>query len=243
MSTRAKVAWIVASTAIIAAAVLTTAAHIRPAGAADSAAKAPEAASQPASSSKPADAKGRTEPAGLPLEARLILKKDKYTLAPDKSGEAYARMLKVARGVGARPPVPPAVDMTFELTNTGKGALTVPLDSDLAGLELKLEGPGAVTIPYSQVRTMEFRMGKPAKIEPGKSITIPIAKLLFGVRGDSDAAYWTAPGTYTLTASYITTISGLEAEPFKVKNDQPVIIFAVPVKVEVVLEGGATTKP
>ena len=118
--------------------------------------------------------------------------------------------------------------MTFELTNTGKKAVTIPQGSDASSLNLKLEGPGAVTVSYVQMRTMEYRIGKPVTIEPGKSITIPIAKLLHGMRGDSSASYWTAAGEYTLTASYVTPVEGLN-----LKEDQQATITAAPVKIKV----------
>ena len=41
---------------------------------------------------------------------------------------------------------------------------------------------------------------------PGKSQTVPISSLSFGFKG-SQNAYWMAPGKYTLTASYKTTLS------------------------------------
>jgi hypothetical protein len=65
-------------------------------------------------------------------------------------------------------------------------------------------------------------------IEPGKSFTIPITKLLHGVRGDTNASYWTAAGTYTLTASYVAPIEGLG-----LKEEQQATITAAPVKVQV----------
>ncbi|MBI5724921.1 MAG: hypothetical protein HZA50_13255 [Planctomycetes bacterium] len=185
----------------------------------------------PAGQASPAsspDEKGKTDPPGLTLEAKLILKKDEYKLDPNQSGEEFAKKLKNPAGPGKRPPSPPEVEMVFELTNTGKKTVTVPLGSDASSLDLTLEGPGAVTIGYVQMRTMEYRMGKPTIIEPGKSMTIPIAKLLHGMRGDANASYWTAAGTYTLTASYTAPIEGLG-----LKEEQRATITAAPVKIKV----------
>jgi hypothetical protein len=51
-------------------------------------------------------------------------------------------------------------------------------------------------------------------ILPGASADIPITNLLFNVAGKEKAAYWTAPGEYTLTATltskYWTRIGNLE---------------------------------
>jgi hypothetical protein len=133
--------------------------------------------------------------------------------------------------------------MALELTNTGTKTIAVNLDGDAARLELKLEGPGAVTVPYMPMHTREFRMGVDTKIEPGKSITIPIARLLHGMRGDSSACYWTAPGLYTLTASYVTPVQGLD-----VPKDRQATITAAPVKAQVTVTKkggteGAATEP
>ena len=185
------------------------------------------AATQAAPTSQPG-AKAKTDPTGLPLDARLVVKKDTYTLKADQSGDAFAKKLKDAAKPGGEPPAPPEVDLAFELTNTGKKAITIPLGGDATRLDLKLEGPGAVTVPFAQMMTMEFRLGTPTTIEPGKSITIPVAKLLHGTRGVGNASYWTKAGTYTLTASYVAPIEGLG-----LKEEQAVTITTAPVTIKV----------
>jgi hypothetical protein len=50
---------------------------------------------------------------------------------------------------------------------------------------------------------MEFRIGRPVVISPGKSHDIKITSLAFGQRGVSQYAYWTEPGEYTLVARQV----------------------------------------
>lgn len=165
------------------------------------------AATQPAAS-QPA-AKAKTDPAGLPVEARLIVKKDTYVLKADQAGEAFTKKLDEIAKSGGQPPNPPEVEMSLELVNTGKESITVSVGGDSGTLVLKLEGPGAVTVPFTGAMSMDFKMGTPTNVEPGKALTIPITKLLHGARGIGEASDWTKPGTYTVTASYVTTIQGL----------------------------------
>ena len=170
------------------------------------------------------------QPPGPTLQAKLILKTDTYTLDPAQSGPEFVKKLKESeKDMGKTPPLPPAVEMTLELTNIGKDPVTIPLGGDLTHLEIKLEGPGAVTIGYAKMHTMEFRLGKPTPIEPGKSLAIPITRLLYGQRGDSFACYWTLPGTYTLTTSYTTPLTPSIEEG----SPRPLTFAAAPVKVNV----------
>jgi hypothetical protein len=178
---------------------------------------------------QPADA---PEPA---LKAKLILKTNKYNLDPAQAGPEFVKKLKESeKDMTNMPPFPPAVEMSLELTNVGKDPVTIPLGGDATHLDLKLEGPGAVTVPYVKMHTMEYRFGNPTPIEPGKSLSIPIARLTFGSRGDSFACYWTALGGYTLTASYTTPLNPLPGGKFK-----SVTFAAAPEKVNVVPPGVA----
>lgn len=189
--------------------------------------KDPADSGKPAPASKPATepAAGSTDPQGLPVEAKLVTEKDTYALDPKQSGKEFAEKLKESQKGREAPPEPPAVSMMFKLTNTGKTPITVPLGADSSSLTLKLDGPGAVTIRYMRMMTKEFRMGKETVIEPGKSLDIPIAKLLHGLRGKANASYWTEPGEYTLTAIYSTPVEGLDAKRMTVT--------AAPVKIKV----------
>ena len=183
---------------------------------------------------------GIPDPAATTLQAKLILKKDSYNLDPAQTGPEFVKQLKEPEKdiMGQKtPPPPPAVDMALELTNVGKDPVTIPLGGDSTHLDLKLEGPGAVTVPYMKMHTMEFRFGNPTPIEPGKSLTIPITRLTYGSRGDSMACYWTAPGAYTLTASYTAPLTAPGVEG--IQNIRPVTFTAPPVKVNVLAPAAA----
>jgi hypothetical protein len=203
--------------------------------------KEPGASDANASSTKPADEKGKTDPPGLPLEARLVLKTDTYTLDPTQQGKAFRDSLtKTGKPPRANvnSPDPPAVDITFELTNTGQKDLSVTVGGDMCSLDLKLQGPGAVTARYVMMMTTEYRLGKKVKIEPGKSMTIPITRLAHGMRGTANASYWTEPGEYSLSASYLTAVEGLDLKP-----GQRVSITSPAVKIKVVAADEKKGKP
>jgi hypothetical protein len=153
-----------------------------------------------------------TAPAGGPkneqgLSAAIIANKNTYTLLPGQSGKDFRERLdaaKYARGM-ALLPQPPAVDLTFRITNTTDKPVTIEVGGDNSQMNLKLEGPegpGAVTMDNNVAMTKEFRIGDPVTIAPGKSYDIKIASLAFGMRGISKYAYWTEAGDYRLTASY-----------------------------------------
>jgi hypothetical protein len=74
-------------------------------------------------------------------------------------------------------------------------------------------------------------------IEPGKTMTIPVKRLLHGFRGVSSASYWTEPGDYTLRASYKTAVEGLDLKP-----GQNVVITSPPVKIKVAAPGDKPAK-
>jgi len=169
------------------------------------------------------------------LEAKLVIKNNKdatYQMEAGKSGDEFAKKLKEG-GLMAEPPAPPKVDMELVITNTGKKMIVIPLGSDSSQMNLTLDGPGAVTVAYMQMHTMEMRLGNPTKIEPGKSLTIPITQLAHGNRGDSMASYWTKAGEYTLTASYVTPVQEGEPKENEEGAEQITTVTAAPVKVQV----------
>jgi hypothetical protein len=164
-------------------------------------------------------------PAPLTLEANLVVAQDTYTLPAARIGEEFRKQTQTANRAGNAMPAPPDVDLTLELKNTGAAPVVVTLDADSCRVNLKLEGPGAVNVDANVMMTMEFRGGRQATIDPGKSLSIPIKSLRHGLRGISKLAYWTEPGEYTLTASYTTHPPDL--------NDQTSTIEAPPVKIKV----------
>jgi hypothetical protein len=164
------------------------------------------------------------KPPAPTIVAKLVLKTDTYRIDPAQEGDAFVRKLRELSRRGELLPEPPAVEMTFTLTNTGARPVTINLGGDASRLDLKLEGPGAITVPSNHARTMEFRVGRDVAIEPGKSLEIPVKRLWHGERGNANASYWTTRGEYLLTASYTSTI----------EEDRTATFTAPAVKVKVV---------
>ena len=65
----------------------------------------------------------------------------------------------------------------LHITNTTDKDVVINVNGDDSRLELKLEGPGAVTIDNLVWMTREFRVGTPVTIAPGKSYDVNIASL------------------------------------------------------------------
>jgi hypothetical protein len=145
--------------------------------------------------------------ADLPIKAKLIAKKDTYTLdLGGKSVEEFNQALKDAEKTGKYPPAP-AVELTLELTNTSDKDVKLWVEGDPNQVMLTLKGPDAVTVAKKAAFTADFRGPKTMTLAPGKSYTVAVNSLQFGFRGASQAAYWLKPGEYTLSASYSTAIS------------------------------------
>jgi hypothetical protein len=143
----------------------------------------------------------------LPVTAKLVAKITTYTLdLGDKKPEEYLKLVKDAEK-GGNWPKPPAVDLSLELTNTTDKDVTVWVGGDATRLDLDLKGPGAVSIAPNVPMTREFRAPKPVTIAAGKSTSIEIKQLSYGIRNGSKFAYWTEPGEYTLAATFNTGIS------------------------------------
>lgn len=168
---------------------------------------------------KPAP-KGSTEPAGVPLQARLIGARKSYPLdLGGLSAEEFRKKIAELKGGPGRPgrpgiggpafPPSPAVGLKLELTNTGKDPLKVQYDGNAHKLTLDLKGPGVV---YAPIRIQNFlpirRPPKTVTIAPGKSAVIAeVPTLAFPKPAVGSQAYWTAPGEYTLTVDYLVGVS------------------------------------
>lgn len=161
-----------------------------------------------------------------PLTAKLVAKKTEYTLDPAQAGEAFREMIKAAMGKG-KIPDPPAVDLVFELTNTGAEPITITLGADNGRLDLALTGPGAISAMGRNAFTREFRLGKPTTIEAGGKHEIPIASLKYGFRGVAQHAYWTEPGEYQIAATLVTAPAGKRAEVKPITVTAPAITLKV----------------
>jgi hypothetical protein len=152
--------------------------------------------------------KAKSTPPGALVEARLIANKNTYAL--DRGGLSAEDYVKqVQTGATGGPGLPaPKVDLTLELVNTSDKEVQVRVGGTVNVITLDLKGPGAETIAFKGRLQPRFLIApKTVTLAPGKSATVPIQSLGFGLRGLTHAAYWTAPGAYTLTASYQTTLN------------------------------------
>jgi RNA polymerase sigma factor (sigma-70 family) len=150
--------------------------------------------------------KGKTQPAGVALEARLVGMKEAYTL--DLGGASEEEFLKqVEAGKGKQLPDPPTVDLFLDIRNTSDKEVTIWIGGDETRLELELKGPGAHSINTMYAFTSELRFAKRVVLGPNSSTNVPVAKLAWGTRMAERFAYWTRPGDYTLTATYRTAVS------------------------------------
>ena len=147
--------------------------------------------------------KGKTDPPGAPLEAVLTSKAASYQL---DLGGMTADEVRKAIDAGVYPP-PPAVDLSLELRNTGDKDVQIRMNGTTNVIDLDLKGPGAVSVALKGRITNHLIVApKTITLERGKGQTIPITSLAYGFKG-SHNAYWLAPGKYTLTASYKTTMA------------------------------------
>jgi RNA polymerase sigma factor (sigma-70 family) len=168
----------------------------------------PVAAPVPKDANKSDTAKrGRTVPAGIPLDARLV-GKTAFTLdLHGMTAEQFRDRLKPA-------PVLPGmtqVDLRLEVTNTGEKPLKLQVGGATNYLTLDLQGPGVVIVP-ALVRRPQF--GKPATppkevtVEPGKTVTLlELPRLTFNSPKGVRMAYWTEAGEFTLEADYQVAVS------------------------------------
>ncbi len=169
-----------------------------------------------------------------PVAARLVARKATYTL--DRGGltaDEYAAAIKEGARTDKLPPVP-QVDLLLELTNTGDRDVQLWVTGDPVMLTLNLKGPGAVSIEPLRAFTDEFRVPTALTLPPGKTHTIAIKSLHYGLRGLAQQAYWTKPGEYTLGAVLQTGISPPPAGAKEVEeNFARVRITADPIKLTV----------
>jgi len=139
----------------------------------------------------------KTDSPEVPLEARLVARKDTYALdLGGKTPEEIRTEIKQAYKTRKYPPVP-AVDLVLEVTNTGKEGMRVSFEEgNQTVLTLDLRGRGAAAV--GNLKSPDTKPVKFVELGPGKSRSIPITSLLhsYGTR----QTYWTEPGEYTLRA-------------------------------------------
>jgi RNA polymerase sigma factor (sigma-70 family) len=188
---------------------------------------------------EPPGGKAKTEPAGVPLEARLVVKKRTYTLdLGGKTAEQVRDQIKKAESADGMPPAP-EVDLVFQIKNTGRKDLQLWTGGDGPRLDLELKGPAALSVDAKKAFTLELRAPVATALGPGKTYEQPVKQLMYGHRGISHHAYWLKPGEYTLTAVFHTAVSPTPkgakpaANDFGMKDFGAVKLISAPVKLKV----------
>jgi len=155
---------------------------------------------QPTSRSR---TKARPDPPGVSLQATLSSNQASYELnLGGKTADDIRKMIDASSYPDA-----PAVDLSLELKNIGNTPLQIRMGGTTNVIDLDLQGPDALSVELKgRITNKLLIVPKTITLEPGKSQTVPITSLAFGFKG-SHRAYWLAPGKYTLTASYKTTVS------------------------------------
>jgi hypothetical protein len=183
---------------------------------------------------KPSD-KAKSEPPGAVVEAKLVAKKDTYPLdLGGKTAEDYRKQLKEAENGGPNPPAP-KLDLVLEFTNTSDKEVQIQLGGTRNVITLDLKGPGAETIVMKNRPMPKFLIAsKTVTLAPGKSESVPVASLAFGLRNLTHAAYWTAAGEYTLAASYQTALAPAPKDAKDQGNGfGAVLLTTAPIKLKV----------
>jgi hypothetical protein len=166
------------------------------------------------------------------LELKLTAKKATYpwpsAMSPKDFAATIAEANKLVKdGKLAEFPKPIPVDLLLQVTNTGKEPLTINVEGDGNVVTLEVKGPGVTTAQPLLAFTADFRIPRAMVLEAGKSYDLPLKQLTDGFRGVSRYIYWTAPGEYTVAASYqLADADGgktglLKSEAVKVKVEEP----------------------
>jgi RNA polymerase sigma factor (sigma-70 family) len=185
----------------------------------------------------PAKKRGQTEPAGAPLEVRLVAKKDTYRL---DLGAEFRKQLQ-GKTAGKQLPDAPKVDLALEFGNVGDAEIRFWVGGDYTELQLELDGPKPVHVTATNKIANEQLYPEVIKLAPGKTYQLPITSLQYGLRNLANRAYWTEPGEYQLTASYRTAVSptpkdakaAINYRGFPVRDFGIVTCISAPVKLKV----------
>ena len=196
--------------------------------------------------------KPKADPPGTPLEAKLVVKKDTYTL--DRGGKTPEQYRDDAK----KAPPKVDVDLVLELKNTSDKEIKIWIVGDLRDekhqnggdyvtLKLDLQGPGAVNGPvYEVYKTPATPPPTVHAIAPGKTWELPITTLSYGTHGiahfSSQRSCWTQAGEYTLTATFKTAVSpkpdGAKETKWAHFEGGLVTVTTAPVKLKVVEKDG-----
>ena len=183
----------------------------------------------------PADeTKGKSDPPGVPVEARLEAKTANYTLdLGGKTGKEFRERAQGGETTRTYPPAP-QVDLVLHLRNTSDKPIDIRIGGTTTWVVLDLAGPGAVNVPLKGQITSKIAIApKVVSLKPGQSETVPIKSLSHGFKG-SHRAYWTEPGDYMLSAGYKTAISPAPKGATDAGNGfGNVTITSAPIKIKV----------
>jgi hypothetical protein len=150
---------------------------------------------------------GKTDPPGVPVEARLTANKTTYTLdLGGKSGEDFRKLVREGDTTRAYPQAP-QVDLVLTLRNAGDKEMQIKIGGTTTIVMLVLKGTGALNVPLKgQITNKLIILPKVVTLKPGESQKVPITSLSYGYKG-GHRSYWTEPGEFTLAASYKTAVS------------------------------------
>src|SRR5262249_5508408 len=99
------------------------------------------------------------------------------------------KMIQDAAKAGRGFPAAPTVDLKLVLKNTTDKDVTVWIGGTPTTLNLKLEGKGAESVEATRIFPRIFLLPKEVTVAPGKTTTIPIKSLQYGIRGVQYRAY------------------------------------------------------
>jgi len=179
--------------------------------------------------------RGKTDPPGVPLEVRLVAKKTTYDLdLGGKSREEFERPLREPGALLGTPAAPPRVDVVLEIQNTGTREQALWVGGDSVSGQFVLNGPGAWVRDIEAPTTGDYRPPTSLKLAPGQRYAVPVTSLAGGVRGISQGAWWSRPGTYKLAVRFHTAVSPAP-EGNKANNDGfgRVTLISAPIQLEV----------
>jgi hypothetical protein len=168
-----------------------------------------------------------------PITLELISAKESYPWPSDKKPADYTTELEnIQKAIKEKMPIdelPKVIPVEFKmkLTNTSEEEVTIFVEGDPNTATLNVKGPSVFELSPPIAFTLEFRLPKAVKLEPGKSHEITIKQLSDGLRGRSRWIFWSQPGEYTIDASYqLADAKGgkgalLKSKAIKVKVEEP----------------------
>jgi hypothetical protein len=178
--------------------------------------------------------RGKSDPPGVPVEARLEARQGSYTLdLGGKTGEEFRKQVRAGDTTRAYPPAA-QVDLMLHLRNNSEKPVDLRIGGTTTVVLLDLVGTGALSVPLKGQITSKIAIApRVVTLKAGQSETIPIRSLSYGFKG-SHRAYWTEPGEYTLTASYKTSVSPAPKGSTDAGNGfGTVTITSAPIKIKV----------